>query len=571
MSSQTTYAPLSSHEFRVLRIARKDLRSNSWIQATLEVANLNGLPKYFAMSYTWQPAGHVGRDGRPSRRLIYLNGQVTPIQSNLYEGLEQMLPTILQAQLPIFIDALCINQSDDAEKSIQVGQMQIIYESAVRVWAWVGAPSSKVEAELAASMLKRCAEKAPTDGIDAFVPGHDNDNLRQWMAVMDIFDHEYWQRTWCQQEITGSAPTRFWYGTHRFTREMIFSTMRVARAVATGSWIEGPLLIRFGRSSAVGRLSSLTNRRLNSAMHGKPTLLRLCLLARSTRCSDPRDKIFALRGIATDLAPTVLMPDYSKPFAEICMNVAKFCLKQDNVRPPQPYILSHVAHPPSGPSGHTPSWVPDWNAPLDCQVGFLVGYNAMGAKLLPKPQVRHDTLLVWGRRVDTLAFRTYAASPADPRVFMKHMPAPGSAVYEPTMTDKLDVFLRTMVGDRRRKKDSHGKWKYIIGAKMDWSIYDILSAEYKSPDSVALRLSAEVVSANRVYGTTKEIGYMGMFPLASRLGDLIVVIAGGHNAHVLRQRAEAGRYTYIGECYVHGIMDGEAMKDPTNLEEFVLE
>jgi hypothetical protein len=43
----------------------------------------------------------------------------------------------------------------------------------------------------------------------------------------------------------------------------------------------------------------------------------------------------------------------------------------------------------------------------------------------------------------------------------------------------------------------------------------------------------------------------------ARPGDIIAVLAGGNVPYVLRPGTEIGEYELIGECYVHGIMDGE--------------
>jgi hypothetical protein len=92
----------------------------------------------------------------------------------------------------------------------------------------------------------------------------------------------------------------------------------------------------------------------------------------------------------------------------------------------------------------------------------------------------------------------------------------------------------------------------------------------------------ENTTTNRVFCVTEK-GYLGLVPYKARENDLIVVLFGGHTPFVLRERelpssAETGRrWQLIGECYVHGFMDGEALDDGlyedgtnVNSEEFVL-
>ena len=54
---------------------------------------------------------------------------------------------------------------------------------------------------------------------------------------------------------------------------------------------------------------------------------------------------------------------------------------------------------------------------------------------------------------------------------------------------------------------------------------------------------------------------MGLVPAAARLGDRIVLIFGGSVLYVLRPREGllASQYEFVGECYIHGLMDGEVL------------
>lgn len=55
-----------------------------------------------------------------------------------------------------------------------------------------------------------------------------------------------------------------------------------------------------------------------------------------------------------------------------------------------------------------------------------------------------------------------------------------------------------------------------------------------------------------------ENGYVGWVPEASKIGDCVCVVAGGQAPFTMR-KLPGGFYQLIGECYIHGIMDGEAL------------
>lgn len=54
-----------------------------------------------------------------------------------------------------------------------------------------------------------------------------------------------------------------------------------------------------------------------------------------------------------------------------------------------------------------------------------------------------------------------------------------------------------------------------------------------------------------------DAGYIGLAPQNAEEADLVCVLLGGRTPFVLRPREDL--YELIGPCYVHGIMDGEAM------------
>lgn len=65
------------------------------------------------------------------------------------------------------------------------------------------------------------------------------------------------------------------------------------------------------------------------------------------------------------------------------------------------------------------------------------------------------------------------------------------------------------------------------------------------------------VIAYRRFGTTIS-GYMGLFLAQAQKGDAISIIYGAPKPFAIRSNGQD--YQLIGECYVHGIMDGEAME-----------
>lgn len=67
-------------------------------------------------------------------------------------------------------------------------------------------------------------------------------------------------------------------------------------------------------------------RRDGVIQHGD-SLLALLEYFRSTECSEPRDKVYAVLGMAVDLSsPEDIIPDYSRSLSDVYTDVVRFSL-----------------------------------------------------------------------------------------------------------------------------------------------------------------------------------------------------------------------------------------------------
>ncbi|KAI9876544.1 MAG: hypothetical protein M1830_006285, partial [Pleopsidium flavum] len=78
-----------------------------------------------------------------------------------------------------------------------------------------------------------------------------------------------------------------------------------------------------------------------------------------------------------------------------------------------------------------------------------------------------------------------------------------------------------------------------------------------NPRTKGYYLPVTNMAQGRVFLVT-ENGYMGLAPHGTRAGDKICVLLGGDMPVILRPEWD-GRFMLIGECYVHGIMNGEVL------------
>ncbi|KAK1827213.1 HET-domain-containing protein [Podospora conica] len=104
---------------------------DSPLRCTISSHPLSDAPKYEALSYAWGDANDVANHVE-----ISLNGHPFGITPELEKALLQLRNA--QSPRTMWIDWICINQSDLGERNHQVARMRDIYRTAERVVAWIG-------------------------------------------------------------------------------------------------------------------------------------------------------------------------------------------------------------------------------------------------------------------------------------------------------------------------------------------------------------------------------------------------------------------------------------------------
>jgi len=126
-----------SQEIRLLKLLplAEGQGGESTIECALITKPIADAPAFDALSYVW---------GKPGRwRPIRVDATAFFVQPNLYDVLKTFRNT-RQCPRYLWVDAICINQSDVLERNHQVPLMRLIYTQAetVRVWLGCGKPES---------------------------------------------------------------------------------------------------------------------------------------------------------------------------------------------------------------------------------------------------------------------------------------------------------------------------------------------------------------------------------------------------------------------------------------------
>jgi hypothetical protein len=214
MATPYCYTPLheQSHQIRLLTLLPSNLvaQEDSQIQITLELVQLTteNVPEFEALSYAWGSSENRGEVG-----IVTDSGlQALNVTQNLYDALLHLRyetkPRVL------WIDAICINQQDNPERSSQVKRMANIYTLSCRVLVWLGPEAD--ESSLALSLLECLGPKievnwsrwsmkaALEDQLERHWADHHQRlpfNSRELAAVSSLFKRSWFERLWIWQEI----------------------------------------------------------------------------------------------------------------------------------------------------------------------------------------------------------------------------------------------------------------------------------------------------------------------------------------------------------------------------------
>lgn len=291
----------------------------------------------------------------------------------------------------------------------------------------------------------------------------------------------------------------------------------------------------------------------------------LLTLFRRTQCADPRDKVYAIRGLACDLRKTDLVPGYKKSIEAVYTDVVAFALRSSEIGLD---ILGYVGRPAQGaknrhlleiPSPALPSWVPDWRQRVylspfakiltHLEIPQQSIYNAAANTKLDA-NINDNLLSVQGFCIDFVSQTacTWDTAPGN-RGFVEQwegLLTPG--MYGNWKSSK-NAFKRTLIGNFG--------WGLLRGEQ--WSVEilpshrgDLTTEQKREADEIDNYI--QQVCWPRRFGLTHK-GFMGIFPAATAIGDKIAIFHRGRVLYAIRPVSYG--YEFIGECYVHGFMNGE--------------
>ncbi|KAI4865640.1 heterokaryon incompatibility protein-domain-containing protein [Hypoxylon rubiginosum] len=367
------------------------------------------LPKYDALSYTW------GRGPRVERIYVVSEDQESAEQSqapmltlDIHCNLANAMRYIRHADQArnLWIDAICINQADLAERDLQIKRMGRIFGRSAAVIIWLGPSSSS--SSLALAKLHHLGQQVehtvgrwyPSPGVAEPALGDPRVPLpfdeEAWDAIRDLLSRAWFERVWVQQEA-------------RYARS---GTVQCGSDAMPWNFFRRAVLTLREKASLPKRLvGPVEDARGVCNSRYRNDFFWLMVMSRKQKCAELRDKVYGVLALCPPKLTRAIKPRYDKPLIEVYMEA--FLASSAIAR--RLDLLSHINHGTS--SWGEPSWVPDWSRGVDNFLQMAFFSTAAGMSEASYEFVAPKTLRVKGLSVGEVRRAERAVQGDGDRVF----------------------------------------------------------------------------------------------------------------------------------------------------------
>ncbi|KAK3690275.1 heterokaryon incompatibility protein-domain-containing protein [Podospora appendiculata] len=507
------------------------------IRGYLRTANLDDNPHYEALSYVW---------GDPLIcKTSFIDKQPIDVTINLFLALRRIRHR--RRGRHIWVDAICINQSDDIEKTHQVNLMRHIYPNTAHAILWLCEFSHNYSFgsdnvlpqetfESAFDLIEIMAEGGhfyPTDPSKTY--RIDNQRVD---ALSDIMNLSWWHRIWTVQEavLPGRASIRCGSIQLDFS---VFLTALFRTRVHLRQQCCGNLKILNSFWSTAGPLA-----RLKQNAPSPISFIYSLHQFKARLASDPRDKVFALLG----LGGTAISANYELPlYKDVILSLVHGLIVESK----EIFVLLRTAERNRSPD--LPTWAPDLCAELDLTTQGYIGqmgrfakyryYNAAAGTLAETGDTGSESLLaLQGLVVDEILEIGKCYDDVDQTLEV-------TAEWRNVMIQAREINYGTYP---RGGTYEQAFWR-MMATGIEWS-----------PN---FKASCEVPRSYGGWFFVTRNGLIGVCHSKVEVGDAVYVLLGGRMPFVLRpskgheESIKSPCYEYVGQTYVHGFMDGEVMRE----------
>jgi hypothetical protein len=476
-----------SLSFRVLRI-HPSVSTTKPIHCEMLLVSLESgsYPPYIGISYAWDRDVSV-------METIFINNQPFKVSPNVYAILKAMRHPLWSRC--VWIDSICINQKDNAEKASQVRNMRQIYQRTTRVVGWLGEDNREwpnfwlgalnvatelffnpmsAEDDLAFAMVRRLNSSTfLQDYRDQRSPSvyFDQHRKKFWDAFRILVTNRFFTRIWIVQEVVTARHVFLRYGRHEFSWELYARAISILchtglreNLIQNGDGTE-----ESRRAEARGIDNTMVMENIRQR-HDRPGImqtrpgrllpledtLKLCAMFSAT---EDVDRIFALLGVISDAETLRIDPDYDRAKEDIFTDTSRALMTARNAH----RIIRYAGIGHARKLSALPSWVPDWTTATDtCVLSHwqpLYDFRASSDRMASPSFLGESTARFSGIIVDTIKSLAEISPniPVDSQegrdIFRDALQLlQGIPWYGPTNQSTDEAFWRTTVADSEPRR-----------------------------------------------------------------------------------------------------------------------
>lgn len=350
------------------------------LQGEKQIASKSDALAYVALSYVWGLATHVEE--------VMLNGRPIGVAANLWLALNYLRMHCLlrdnglrsgAPRRTFWIDALCINQQDEEEKSSQVAQMHLIFKHASEVIVWLDVPDQ--DSDLAFELMEDIRQCSQLDEFrDAELLASTKhlllvERLSSWIALQRLLSRPWWSRAWTLQELLLSRQATFYCGMKSApwpTMELAIRVASVTKSIVQAlvrtnrpheSWVkDSQLPYKWPATHSIFATSTYVTRywkRLMDTNHmsSSEAVLYFLRTSQTRLCLLPEDNVYSILGLVPpEVYSEVPRPDYGqRTVQQVYMQMVRAYVQ--GTRNLDVISLSHYTN---NQDPALPSWTPDW-------------------------------------------------------------------------------------------------------------------------------------------------------------------------------------------------------------------
>jgi hypothetical protein len=262
-------------------------------------------PKFEALSYVW---GSIDN----TETLFVRNPPLTSSSAGEIQVTENLAIALRHLRYEkssrvLWIDAVCINQGDLAERNTQVPRMGYIYRLSQKNVFWIGPATTS--SSLALSTLAYFGCQVEYTKTNDYMPSPNAEepdwwtNLTSlpyddkiWQALDSLFKCPWFERLWIVQEVLLSCRG---------------SVLQCGYDVISWNLIRRTILRLTRKNPPLPSLRRALRRCRDSLCWPRYTPLDLLASNTSQKCTDPRDRIYAILGLVPEQFAKLINIDYS--------------------------------------------------------------------------------------------------------------------------------------------------------------------------------------------------------------------------------------------------------------------